>query len=392
MPWKELNLMSLRKEFVVLALCEDSNIRLLCKRFGISRKTGYKWLVRYERLGGNGLSDQSRRPHHSPLRTPGEMESTVVALRDKHRSWGGRKINARLRRRGIINIPAPSTITDILRRHDRINPSESVKHTTWIRFERAHPNELWQMDFKGYFATDHGLCHPLTVLDDHSRYCVCLQACADETRETVREKLRGVFRQYGLPEQINFDNGPPWGTERGDYTMLAIWLIRLGIIISHSRPRHPQTNGKDERFHRSLKAEVLQNRFFRSMIETQKAFDEWRPLYNLERPHEALRMDVPAEHYQPSSRTYKEPLPPIEYAPGDTVRSITDTGHLLYQGAWYRIGKFVKNQKVAMRPTTQDGILEVFYCRQKIRTISLKTKKVYYPTCNPCPRTNVTYV
>ena len=210
MPWKEMDTMSLRLDFVRLALHEDANMSQLCRRFSISRKTGYKWLKRYEQHGKEALVEQSRRPHTSPNRTPADIEDFVLQVRDCHAVWGGRKINSLLLRSGHADIPHPSTITGILHRNGRMDATESVKHKAFQRFEREHPNELWQMDFKGHFPlTGGGRCHPLTVLDDCSRFLLCLKACSNETRETVVEQLTSIFRLYGMPDRMLMDNGSP---------------------------------------------------------------------------------------------------------------------------------------------------------------------------------------
>jgi transposase InsO family protein len=271
--------MSLRQEFVLLATHEGSNRRELCGRFGISPKTAYKWLARYAKDKAPGLQDRSRRPLCTPSRTPSELEAQVLALRQQHPAWGGRKISKRLKKLGYADAPAPSTVTSILHRHGLISEAASAQATAWQRFEHAQPNELWQIDFKGYFSTPAGLCHPLTVIDDHSRFNLVLAACARTNTKSVQPLLTEAFRRYGLPVRINADNGSPWGSpsehEHG-ITQLTVWLIRLGIRISHSAPAHPQTNGKDERFHRSLKAEVLNGRSFEDLEQAQRAFDYWR--------------------------------------------------------------------------------------------------------------------
>ena len=247
--------MSLRAEFVMLAGQEGANVRALCRGYGISAQTGYKWLARAALDPEERFADRSRRPRSSPRRTPAEVEAKVVALRCAHPRWGGRKLARRLRDLGAPRVPAPSTITAILRRHGRLDESELLTPHAMIRFERDRPNELWQMDFKGHFAHDAGRCHPLTLLDDHSRFSLCLEACANQRGATVEASLVPTFERYGLPRRMVFDNGSPWGNGPGDpYTPLGVWLLRLGIAISHSRPYHPQTLGKDERFHRSLKA------------------------------------------------------------------------------------------------------------------------------------------
>jgi transposase InsO family protein len=300
MPWQEVSAMSLRAEFVVLAMQDGANVRALCRRFQISPPTAYKWLARCARDGPAGLADRSRRPHRSPTRTAPEVEALVIALRDAHPAWGGRKLAARLADHPL-GVPQPSTVTDILRRHGRIEPAERVQHA-WRRYERNAPNQLWQMDFKGHvpLAQRHGRVHPLTVLDDHSRFAIGLDACADERGATVEARLRDVFRRYGLPDQMLMDNGGAWGTSplaSHAYTPLSVWLVRLGIRVSHGRPYHPQTQGKDERFHRTLKAEVLQGPPFDSLARAQQAFDAWRDVYNLERPHEACGLAPPISRY-----------------------------------------------------------------------------------------------
>ena len=302
----------------MLAGQEGANVRALCRGYGISAQTGYKWLARAALDPEERFADRSRRPRSSPRRTPAEVEAKVVALRCAHPRWGGRKLARRLRDLGAPRVPAPSTITAILRRHGRLDESELLTPHAMIRFERDRPNELWQMDFKGHFAHDAGRCHPLTLLDDHSRFSLCLEACANQRGATVEASLVPTFERYGLPRRMVFDNGSPWGNGPGDpYTPLGVWLLRLGIAISHSRPYHPQTLGKDERFHRSLKAEVLQGRRFRDLAHCRQAFAAWRHVYNLERPHEALDMAVPASRYRPSPRAYPPTLPAIEYAAGE---------------------------------------------------------------------------
>ena len=375
MPWKETTAMSLRIEFVQAALELGSNVSQLCRHFGISRKTGYKWLKRFGEADGDvdSLADQSRRPHRSPRRTPKVMEQTVLQTRDTHPAWGGRKIQAFLLNHGHVGVPGASTITAILRRHGRLNPEECAKHHPFQRFEKDRPNELWQMDFKGYFPLlNGGYCHPLTVLDDHSRFLLGLKACPDETRGSVQDSLAAVFRQYGLPECILVDNGPPWGSSTvGRHTEFAAWLMRLGIQIVHSRPYHPQTLGKDERLHRTLKAELISRSSLQTLDHCQHAFDNWRPVYNEQRPHEALNMLPPATRYQPSSQRFPDPLPPVQYDIGDTVRKVQATGRVYFRNQRFRVGKAFKGQSVAIRPLNQNGDFGVFFCNQRIARISL---------------------
>lgn len=371
MPWRENSIMTQRRELVMFAL-DDANISHLSRNYNISRKSAYKWIKRYIQEGNEGLVDRSRRPLYSPTKTSLRLENAALDVRKDHSTWGGRKIRARLLAKGFDIVPAASTITDILRRNGKIAPEESDKHRSWKRFEYEEPNELWQIDFKGHFPLSNGRCHPLTILDDHSRFSVGLRACSDEKRTTVHKEIENLFNTYGLPERILFDNGPPWGTQgNGRYTRLSIWLIRLGIRVIHSRAYHPQTLGKDERFHRTLKAELLAGLKFNDIEQSQASFDSWRECYNFERPHEALNMDTPAQSYRPSSKEMPEYLPKIEYGTDDYVRKVQLNGKIYFHNRRFRVGKAFRGEPVAVRPTTEDGLYEVYYCREMIRKIRL---------------------
>ncbi len=376
MPWSEVSIMGQREEFVGLASQPDSNIRLLCRRFHVSPTTGYELLRRFRDQGQEGLLDGSRRPHHSPDRSSPVIEEAVLRLRDQHPAWGARKLRRRLLDLGVTGLPSPSTVHQILLRHGRVDPRESARHRAFLRFEHPAPNQLWQMDFKGHFATQKGRCHPLTVLDDHSRFALGLQACADERTETVKDGLSSIFRRYGLPDRMTMDNGSPWGTDSDHrFTKLTAWLIRLGIRVSHSRPYHPQTQGKDERLHRTLNEELLRRRTFSDLIDTQRAFDHWRHVYNFQRPHDALELAVPGSRYQPSPRSFPEILPPVLYQPGDLVRKVQNGGEIWFQGRPFKIGNAFFRQPVALRPSSLDGLFDVFFCHQKIAQIDLNTQR-----------------
>lgn len=372
MGWKEFSIMSQRTEFVTLALKENICFSELCRRFGISRKTGYKFLNRYMEEGLDGLHDRSKRPRNSPNATNPEVEQLILGLRDEHPVWGGRKLKRRLENMGHREIPWPSTITAILMRNGRISKEESQKHKAWQRFEAERPNDLWQMDFKGHFPIREGRCHPLTILDDHSRYALCIGACENERKEAVEQRLADVFRRYGMPYSILMDNGSPWERdERHEYSSFTVWLVRLGIEVIHSRPRHPQTVGKDERFHRTMNAEVIMGCRGKSISECQGMFERWRIIYNTERPHESLDMEVPAECYQVSERSFPERLPEIEYGPSDVVRRVQDGGIVHYKNREFRVSNAFKGQRVAIRPTNEDGRFEVYFCSQRIGEITL---------------------
>jgi transposase InsO family protein len=374
MPWRELSVMEQREEFVRLALVTGANMSELCRRSRISRAKGYKWLKRYRAEGRAGLADRSRRPLCSPGQTPEAVEAQVLRIReDSNNAWGGRKIARVMRRNGVLEVPAPSTITQILRRHGKLDERAQEHPGPHQRFERAAPNELWQMDFKGHFAMAEGRCHPLTVLDDHSRYSLTLSACGNEQDTTVRAQLVVAFRRYGLPLAMLMDNGSPWGDAGGQpHTVFTVWLMRLGVRVTHGRPFHPQTQGKDERFHRTLKAEVLSGKSFRDLVACQRAFDRWRHIYNHERPHEALALATPAERYRVSSRSFPETLPEIEYGPGDTVRKVDPLGYISLKGRRLHVGKAFRGHPIALRRSDEDGLLGVHFCAHRIGTLDLR--------------------
>ncbi len=361
--------MSERSEFLGFANRREITMSALCQRYRVSRKTGYKWLRRAREGGPDRLADRSRRPHSSPGRTQLRIEDVICSLRREHPAWGGRKLHHLLRNAGHPCPPAPSTITGILRRHGLLAPDRRTERD-WQRFEEASPNGLWQMDFKGHFATGAGRCHPLTILDDHSRFNLCLAACSNERTDTVQQHLTNAFQRYGLPERMLMDNGSPWGNNAAHpHTHLTAWLIRLGVTVLHGRPYHPQTQGKEERFHRTLTAEVLARQpSWPGLGEVQHAFDAWRDVYNLRRPHEALAHATPASRYQPSARPFPLSLPPIEYAPGDHLRRVQDKGRISFKGREFLVSRAFIGEPVALRPLA-DGVWHVYYCHQRVCTI-----------------------
>ena len=369
MPWQERSVMSERQEFVVFAQQEGANISALCDQYGISRKTGYKWLGRAA-SGDRVLADHSRRPQTSPARTPTELETHILALRDEHPAWGGRKLHHRLLALGVAGVPAPSTITAILRRHGRLAPEPPPRD--FVRFEHPAPNELWQMDFMGHRPLAAGRVHPWTLLDDHSRFALGLAGCANERQDTVTTQLTAVFRRYGLPRAILTDNGSPWASAgRGGITALEAWLLRYGVEPWHGRPRHPQTQGKVERFHGTIAAEIFAHRALATLAEAQAQFDAFRACYNLARPHEALNYAVPASRYQPSSRPFPETVPPVVYGPDEVVRTVTVHGSIRWQGRRHFISRGLVGEPVAVRPTQADGQWQVVYCHRQVATIDL---------------------
>jgi transposase InsO family protein len=349
MPWQERSSMSERQEFVAFAQQEGASIAVLCRHFGISRKTGYKWLARAAQREPV-LADRSRRPQTSPWRTPREVEDRVLALRAAHPAWGGRKLHHALARHGLLAAAPP--------------PRD------FLRFEHERPNDLWQLDFMGHRPLDVDRVHPLTVLDDHSRFALTLTACANEQHTTVKTHLTRLFQHYGLPRSLLCDNGAPWAPAGEDgLTRLEAWLLQLGVDVWHGRAYHPQTQGKVERFHGTIAAEVFGTRQFPDLAAAQTAFDRFRACYNHDRPHEALADAVPAQRYQPSPRSFPETLPEIGYGPQDAVRIVTVHGSISWQGRRAFIGRGLVGQPVGVRPTAVDGVWHVFYCQRQVAII-----------------------
>lgn len=374
MPWQEVSTLKLRKDFVVLASAAGANMSELCKRFGISRPTGYKWLERFRKQGEEGLGDRSRRPHSCPNRTPEPVEKRIEEIYKQYKKhqWGARKVWGCLRNEGYETLPAVSTVHAILARRACLPERTPGYHPPYTRFEYPAPNELWQLDFTGHFAMEQGRCHPLPVLDDHSRFAVGLFACGNETTATVRSHLTTLFRQWGLPKRMLGDNGCPWGHPRAQaHSQLSVWLMRLGIVVLHGRAYHPQTQGKVERFHRTLRAELLSGRTWRDLAHTQAHFDDYRCVYNHQRPHNALDLAVPASRYDMSPRPFPETLAPIEYGPDDVVRKVCDKGQFSFNGRRHRIGKAFRGEPVALRPSYEDGVYHVYYCSSRIAGIDL---------------------
>jgi transposase InsO family protein len=371
--------MERREEFVRLARLPGANRAELCRRFGVSRSNGYKWLRRFETDGTTALAERSRRPESSPGRTPGWLEARVLAVRSENPTWGGRKIRRVLETEGVASAPSPSTITEILRRGGVLDGPRAGERRAWTRFEHAEPNLLWQMDFKGHFALQGGgRCHPLTILDDHSRYALEVGACGDEQTQTVRARLTEVFRRHGLPRRILADNGPPWGTAGADtpHTALSVWLLDLDVGLVHGRPYHPQTQGKDERFHRTLKADVIARQSFDTLDKAQAAFEAWRALYNERRPHEALDYQTPSSRYRMSARSMPEVVAPPQYEGSAAVRTVADTGWIAFKGRRFNCSKAFAGRRVALRTTDADGLFDLCYRNQVLAQVDLRQNLV----------------
>jgi transposase InsO family protein len=366
MPWKSVGVMDQRIAFVVRGLNPERNLASLCRDFGISRPTGYRWLKRFqEKRSFSGLQEKSRRPQHSPKRTLTEDEARVVELRKKY-GWGARKLAALLYGEGKrLKV---TTIHRIISRNGLILPENRHGPAT-SRFEREKPNALWQADFKGYFLGKDGNCHPLSILDDHSRYAVCLSGLRSQKMEETRQAFLKTFEAYGLPDEILMDHGTTWWSTNNGYglTSLSVWLLKQEIDLIFGRIRHPQTQGKVERFNRTV-ADAVEHRGKPSQFSGWSALlEDIRSEYNEIRPHEALEMAVPASRYHPSTRAYNPNPLKWEYESGSTVARLNAEGFVGYKGRWYFVCEALADEQVRLEEVA--SVVLVSYRNMYIREI-----------------------
>lgn len=388
MPWKESDVMDQRIEFVVRASRRQESMAGLCREFGISRETGYKWLHRFEQVGSvRKLEEYSRRPRHSPAKTPEEIELRIEALR-RAEGWGSRKLQWMLEQEGVHR--ARSTIDAILHRRGLMRPAEQTPRPAVKRFERAEPNELLQMDFKGeYPLRSGGWCYPLSLLDDHSRFSLGLFALSSQATAGVQASLVSTFERYGVPQGMLIDHGTPWWSPTSQYglTRLSVWLIRQGVSLCYSGIGHPQTQGKVERFHRSLKASLSHRGVPTTLDGFSDALDRFRSVYNHVRPHESLDMQPPASRYRPSPRPYTPSPKPWEYPEGAVVITLNSAGVLRYREAQHFVSEALAERRVAVEEFA--GRLLVIYRHMYVREVDLATG-VTRPMVQPRARASAT--
>jgi len=372
MPWRTESVMDQRVEFVLRAWQEDETISELCREYEISRPTGYRWLKRYQAAGSiKALAEHSRRPHHSPRRTAEALAVAVLELRDKT-GWGGPKLAKVLEREGVK--VAPATAQRILKRAGRIEARAAAAKTS-TRFARAECNELAQMDFKGEYTLPRGKCYPLSLLDDCSRFLHHLWPLRSPGGKGVKQALRAHFREHGVPCSILMDHGTPWfsTTNQHGLTWLAVWLLKQEVVLRYSGVRHPQTQGKVERFHQTLKARTRHRGLPTTLGEWQRWALEFRQEYNYERPHEALEMKTPGEVYQAVNlRPYQEHPADWEYT-GGTVLRLNRQGMLAYRQQRYFVSEALAGERV--RVDELHGHLLVTFRRMTVREIDLRTGK-----------------
>jgi len=355
-----------RVKFVARAASGKERMATLCQEFGVSRPTGYRWRRRFEQAGSvMAVVERSRRPQHSPAHTEPCKEDRVVALRREH-GWGAKKLEVLLREEGqpltVI------TINRILKRRGLVRKKDS--HAPALqRFERSAPNELWQMDGKGEYRGGEGTCYPLSILDDHSRYAVGLYGLRTFTAEEIYPCVVRTFERYGVPEAMLMDRGSVWwGTKNGyGLTWLSVRLIEQGIRLHYGRVHHPQTQGKVERFHRTLNEAIRYRGKPQRLAEWPGALEEFRQIYNEQRPHEALQMKRPAERYRVSSRSYQAKPREWEYPSGSKVRELNAKGVLSWEGQQWFVCEALARRHVRVEEVA--GVLLVSYRHMYVREI-----------------------
>jgi len=342
MPWLETDVRDQRVRFVLALERPGATMARVCRTFGISRTTGYRWRDRHAAAHSvAALRDRSRRPHRSPRRTTGTRTARVVALRAAY-GWGGDKLAVLLDAEGIAL--APRTIDRIIHR-EGLTRRDVAPAPAVTRFERSAANDLWQMDAKGFYPLrPDGRCHPLSILDDHSRFAVGLVALPALETGGVRRALTACFEQYGVPAAMLMDHGVPWwsATNEGGLTQLSVFLLKQGIRLLYGRVRHPQTQGKVERFHRTLSERLRGWGVPTDLREFAQVLANFRAEYNELRPHEALAMQPPASRFVGSARAYRRVPPAWEYAPGSDVRRVNSQGSV-----WYGTRRFFVSEALA---------------------------------------------
>lgn len=366
MPWARTDWMSERVKFVAAYQREEDSFTDLCQDFGISRKTGYKWIRRYQKDGPAALKDRLRVPHRHPQATPDHIVEAIIGLRRRHPRWGPRKLAVVLQRRSPrIALPATSTIGEILKRSGLVRPRRRIRRSSPygqpLRQYDA-PNAVWCADFKGCFLVGGERCHPLTISDGYSRYLLRCHALRRPLTWCVRRVFESAFREYGMPRAIRTDNGPPFSSlAPGGLSRLAVWWLRLGIRPERIQPGRPDQNGRHERMHGTLKVETAKPP--RSSFDAQqRAFDRFQLEYNEERPHEALGQQVPAYFYRRSPRRFHAYLKHMEYPAHFETRLAYPNGVISFGETQWYVSICVAGQRVGLEPIDGGSYRVYFGC------------------------------
>ena len=364
-----------RKEFVIAAQ-NCNNISALCRELGISRKTGYKWLKRYE--NGQLLGDRSRAPNTVANKTSSDMEERILRVRYDNPGWGAATIHRVLENAGVENLPCVKTVNNILNRHHCISAEESDKRRPFIRFQKEHCNDLWQTDFKGDFPLlDGNRCYPLDILDDCSRFLIKIVPSIS-TANLVIPSFEQAFYEYGMPDSILSDNGAQFAGFKQGYTQFEKWIMCLDILPIHGRIKHPQTQGKIERFHRTLNNELLKHNTFSDITEADSCMQAWRDKYNHIRPHEALSMHTPAEVYVKSNREYTGKFPKFEYSGAFPVKKVNCKGYISFDNQRLFFSETFAGQYLEFRPNPLGDSFFACYRNFKIAEFSTVSGKLLF--------------
>src|ERR1700678_4575572 len=369
MAWGTRDVSERRLEFVVRASSGEEEMKSLCREFEISRPTGYSWLERYRQCAQlQDLAEISRRPKSSPRETATAVQRRLLELRRQYPDWGARKLVVLLQREGIAL--ARITAHRILLRQGLIGVQDRHRRATQ-RFAREAPNQLWQMDFKGMPEGRPG-CLPLVVVDDHSRYLVGLFATDGTSAEPVRDRLQQTFQQHGMPEAMLMDHGTPWWNMQSasGWTWLTVWLMRHGVRLYLSGLRHPQTQGKVERLNGSMEA-AMRHRPKQDGQSWQEWLDAHRQEHNQVRPHEALHLDVPAQHWSPSPRRFECAPRPWDYQKPENVRLVRQNGSIGLHGKCYFVSRALIGERVQLEFIDRRAV--VYFCRTAVREFDLET-------------------
>lgn len=365
MPWRETNPMDQKMQFIADYLRQTLDMSELCAAYGISRKTGYKWIERYLEHGPPGLEDQSRRPDSSPRQTPAEIVDALLEVRQRHPSWGAKKLLPFVAKRHPgWDLPGRSTVCEILKRHGlvpRQRRRRALGHPGKPSSPMLGPNAIWCADFKGQFKTGDGIyCYPLTVTDGYSRYLLGCEALLSTKAEEAKPVFTRLFKEFGLPQRIRSDNGVPFATPTlARLSTLSAWWVRLGILPDLIEPGHPQQNGRHERMHRTLKNETTRPPAANRQAQ-QRKFNRFRQEFNEERPHEALDMATPASLYSPSPRPMPDKLPPLEYPDRYEVRYVSANGGIRWNKAWVNVSVTCAGEYVGLEEI-DDGVWNVYF-------------------------------
>lgn len=380
MPWKCTSVTEERVRFIEKYLEGALSLSALCRQYGISRKTGDKWVRRHERDGIHALEDRLREAKTHPNEVSPEIEAWILKGRAKYPTWGPKKLVAWVKEKGgFERVCAVSTAGEILHRHGLTVPRAiTKKNEVWAHplTEYTEANRVWCVDFKGWFRLGNGRrCEPLTITDGYSRYLIKCQALERTGLETTKRIFEAAFREYGLPEWVRSDNGSPFSsTGLGGFTALSLWWLKLGIAHERIEPGKPYQNGRHERMHLTLKRETTQPAAF-DLRAQQRRFNAFRQMFNQERPHEALGQKTPASLYQHSTRPYTGRLIEPEYADGAVIRKVQQRGEFKWEGHRIFFGEAFAGEGIAFEPQ-EDGIWVIKFGRIRLGYFDERNLKV----------------